>query len=304
MVFIDADRPTATEEQERGAVATFQDIGRLLSLTRKEKNLTIKEVANKIYVRQQYLIALEAGNLDELPGRVYILGFIRTYARFLSLDGEELIRQVNALPNIPDYERRQVPAIPLPSEEGPNTRILWASATLVILFGLGSYIFFHSQPDASPESLPPQKPVEALTQAPILLTPLDQEAVISEDLKENSLQEPEIDKSIEMEAPASLSVPDGKPAVQKPQIDLNPVPQTIVIKAKRPAWVEIRDPSGAVLLMKVLQAGQQYIVPEKPGLILNTGNAGGIDIFVGETKLPPLGNYGQVKRNIQLESLR
>jgi cytoskeleton protein RodZ len=306
MVFVNADRLTAAEEQERSPVATFRDVGRILSLARKEKNLTIKEVANKIYVRRQYLIALEAGNLDDLPGRVYILGFIRNYARFLSLDGEELVRQVNALPSVPDYERRQVSTISPPPEEGPNIRTLVVSAILVVLFGLGGYTFFRSQPDVdvSRETVPSQESTEDLIQAPMPSAPLDQETVEPEESKENTLEKPETGKTLAIEDHASLSIPKDQPVAQNPKIDLKPVPQTIVVKAKKPAWIEIRDPAGTILLMKVLQAGQQYIVPEKPGLILNTGNAGGIDIFVGETKLPPLGAYGQVKRNIRLESLR
>lgn len=298
MVFVKADRPGVDEEQGRPTVPTFQDIGRLLSAAREEQNLTIKEVANKIYVRQQYLMALESGNLGDLPGRVYILGFIRNYARLLSLDGEELVRQVNAIPNIPDYERRHVPAIPSLSEEGPNMRFLFISAILVIFLGLSSYIFFKPESNVPHEESSSQKSVEVLTQAPVLSVPSDQEIVVTE------APDADIKQELEENDPVKKEIPLNMPTRQLNTPIRQPIPQKIVLKAKQPAWVEIRDSTGAVLLMKVLQAGQEYVVPEKAGLTLNTGNAGGIDIFVGETKLPSLGSYGQVKRDIRLESLR
>jgi cytoskeleton protein RodZ len=304
MVFVNTDRLAAAEEQEKAAATTFRDIGQILSDARQEQNLTIKEVANKIYVRQQYLIALEAGNLGDLPGRVYILGFIRNYARLLSLDGEELVRQVKAIPNVPDYERRSISAVSSLSEEGPNTRTLIVSVILVILLVLIGYVFFKPSPDVPQEVLPSQEPAEVLTQEPVISPPLEPEAIIKKEDPEDILKTLEGDEPAKTETPIPLDAPKSKLMCQNAKIDLNPASQKITVKAKKPTWVEIRDSAGAILMMKVLQTGQEYVVPEKPGLTLNTGNAGGIDIFVGGTKVPPLGSHGQVKRNVRLESLR
>jgi len=39
---------------------------------------------------------LEQENFDVIPGKVYVRGFLRNYARFLGLDGEELVNQYNS----------------------------------------------------------------------------------------------------------------------------------------------------------------------------------------------------------------
>jgi cytoskeleton protein RodZ len=42
-------------------------------------------------------------------------------------------------------------------------------------------------------------------------------------------------------------------------------------------------------------------VPDEQGLMLTTGNAGGIEILVNGTKLKSLGTVGLVKRDIPLD---
>lgn len=57
------------------------------------------------------------------------------------------------------------------------------------------------------------------------------------------------------------------------------------------------------MVSKVLKGGETYRVPGEPGLILNTGNAGGIIVALNGKKLMPLGGYGAIKRNIPLRPM-
>jgi len=49
------------------------------------------------------------------------------------------------------------------------------------------------------------------------------------------------------------------------------------------------------------EPGDKYIVPEEEGLLLSTGNAGGITVFIDGKKIDKLGQSSQVKRNIALK---
>lgn len=42
-------------------------------------------------IRKKYLVALEEENFDIMPGKVYVRGFLRNYARFLGINGEDLV---------------------------------------------------------------------------------------------------------------------------------------------------------------------------------------------------------------------
>lgn len=76
----------------------------------------------------------------------------------------------------------------------------------------------------------------------------------------------------------------------------------IVIHADADSWVEVRDgATNELLLTRVLFKGDKYQVPDRGGLTLLTGNAGGLRIVVDGTAVPVLGPLGAVRRNVLLE---
>lgn len=75
----------------------MREIGELLRRTREEKGLSLKDVQVETKIRIRYLEALERGDDSAVPGEVYFRGFLRTYANFLGLDGQELAARYRAL---------------------------------------------------------------------------------------------------------------------------------------------------------------------------------------------------------------
>ncbi|HEY8393677.1 MAG TPA: RodZ domain-containing protein [Thermaerobacter sp.] len=71
---------------------TLEEIGRLLRETREKKGLSLRDVQMATKIRLKYLEAIERGDERQLPPEVYAKGFIRAYANFLQLDGQELVR--------------------------------------------------------------------------------------------------------------------------------------------------------------------------------------------------------------------
>jgi len=74
--------------------------------------------------------------------------------------------------------------------------------------------------------------------------------------------------------------------------------------AAQDCWVQVRDDEGKLLLTRVLRAGDSYQVPNKKGLTLLTGNAGGLYIELDGTRLPVLGPVGVVRRDVSLDPER
>lgn len=66
-------------------------IGEAFKQARKERGLSLEEIAEKTKIRSRYLEAIEEENFDLLPGRVYVKGFLRNYAKFLGLNPEPLV---------------------------------------------------------------------------------------------------------------------------------------------------------------------------------------------------------------------
>lgn len=65
-------------------------IGSDLRRARTRREIDLSEVEAATRIRARFLRAIEDEEWDALPGGVYTRGFIRTYANFLSLDGDRL----------------------------------------------------------------------------------------------------------------------------------------------------------------------------------------------------------------------
>lgn len=70
-----------------------KDIGELFKGRREEMNLSLKEVENATSIRTGYLQAIEEGDMKKLISPIYAQGFVKQYATFLGLDGEDIVKK-------------------------------------------------------------------------------------------------------------------------------------------------------------------------------------------------------------------
>lgn len=106
------------------------------------------------------------------------------------------------------------------------------------------------------------------------------------------------------EEPAGSSAPEQTAALQPAESHVHgsaDADSRITLNAKLDSWVEVRDASGKVLWSRLLRAGESYRLPNQPGLVLVTGNAGGLEVMVDGKPTPALGPVGVVRRNIRLD---
>jgi cytoskeleton protein RodZ len=77
------------EIPEQEPQATMNDdtrLGDFLKQSRDNKNLTVSHLAHITKISSRNLEYLEANNLGSLPDRVYVIGYIKNYAKALNLD--------------------------------------------------------------------------------------------------------------------------------------------------------------------------------------------------------------------------
>lgn len=68
-------------------------VGTKLREARTRRKLSLADVEAATKIRCRYLQAIENDEWDQLPGDTYARAFIRTYGRFLGLDGERLAEE-------------------------------------------------------------------------------------------------------------------------------------------------------------------------------------------------------------------
>lgn len=119
---------------EEGTSAEAGAIGEALRRRRAERGLTLSDIERDTRINRSYLEALEAERWDALPAPVYTRGFLRSYARQLGLDAEELVDGLPAdLPRPAGLEplpglRRSGGTPPL---EALNARVVLAIVTAI-----------------------------------------------------------------------------------------------------------------------------------------------------------------------------
>ena len=308
---------------------------------REEQGLDLRQVAEMLHIRFPYLQAIENSSIGDLPGPVYALGFVKAYAEHLGLDSEPLVERFKVEQRGLSSKTELVFPSPLSEGKVPSAAILIISAVMVVVAYSGWMYFSDAGGFVAevvpplPENLKgvadqrqtagsaakasaDNKTVEV---GPAMATPKATETVDSKG--DAALASRTASRTIEPKAAVPsenadsssappIDLPVGEKSEQEEPIAVTPREpkiygvdtddSRIVISAISPAWVEISDiETDQVLLTRVLYAGDRYLVPNKTGLVLMTGNAGGIEIMVDGENVPSIGPKGSVRRNVWLD---
>ncbi len=120
------------------AIASFGD---KLRVEREKQGYTLAQVSQDTKIRQHYLSALEEEDFDSLPARVYSIGFVASYARFLKLDPDRLVSEFKNLAY--SSEPAELPPVePVPGKilGFPIRNVLAATVFLGLAIWLGGYV--------------------------------------------------------------------------------------------------------------------------------------------------------------------
>ena len=133
-------------------------IGDTLRHARESSGISIQDAAHILRVRLSYLEALEEDTHEHLPGPAYIIGYLRSYARFLNLDPEPLVKRYRKgfQPEAPKSKAYPTPE-PTAAKSKPNMTAYGISALMLALL-YGGWYLVHRE-DYTPIS--PLMPVEA-----------------------------------------------------------------------------------------------------------------------------------------------
>ena len=100
--------------------------GELLKSERINRNISIQEAALALKLSSKIITALESGDIGALPAKTFVRGFVKSYAEYLKLDPEVVLRQfqeemgtTSPLPKVPP---------PAPSLPGENIKAARPSA--------------------------------------------------------------------------------------------------------------------------------------------------------------------------------
>jgi cytoskeleton protein RodZ len=261
--------------------------GARLSEARQAQGLATADVARRLKLSIGQVEALEAGRYHDLPGAIFVRGFIRNYAKLVRLDPGELLQAVaDSLPQAtPRPEMPPSPNIPFPTATTRRWPRLTAGAAVVVVGLLAVYEFAGNE---SPQTVatspagdaPPAKALPAKKSAPA------QSPSPAAAARPGAPRNPP-EATAPIARHASPVVPDA-PAAPAPSAQaIAPQPQELTGMATGEArevrfvfdeesWVEVRDRNDTVIFYQLNASGTTRRVSGLPPLTIVVGNAHGV----------------------------
>jgi transcriptional regulator with XRE-family HTH domain len=112
----------------------MSELGKTLSQARVARGLTLEDCERDTRISKRYLDALEREDWKVFPAPVYSRAFLRTYAQYLGLDPQQLMRMFQAQEEPPEV--KPLPEIrPAPASGAINWPLAGAVAAFVIIAG-------------------------------------------------------------------------------------------------------------------------------------------------------------------------
>ena len=306
---VNADvRSTREQEREEG----LESPGERLQRFREHKGLTTEAVGEALKIPASYVDAIECSAFDKLPGLMFARGYLRSYARLVDLDPDDIIhrfdlftgdsgKETPRLSEGKDVEiRRQVS--PVVSIGGAVSVI---SILLVVAFSYynwgggheadASVVAEASEPSATPESLSTPEPL-----APEL-TVADPSPLMAETVPEQDDQEEQavdfvqpdeelIAPTVSDNAPEDALSNETAQTTEQEVSGIAPVEPALpdethlVIRFTEDCWVQVRDMAGKSLYTDVQKAGSTLDLEVPDTIQVRFGNVAGVQsaTFHGE----------------------
>jgi len=303
-------------------------VGQELRAGRLRRGDDLATVSRDLKIRKDHLEAVEEDRLENLPGRTYAIGFVRSYAGYLGLDATEMVERYKQ--EISGRHDDHAPTVaPIPDEQRwlpQGWRFVAGIVVLAVGYGAWHLLSAGSAPQAvpPPPSLAPPKPA-AIAPQPAPPPTSDQTAVPSPAIDnsaaaaspepapaagDNASPAPAPQQSATPSpaqttltnqvpaAPAEAAAPEAAAPTVYGRSNLNP---RVVLKARNDTHITVRGGTGTVYINRNLKAGDTYQLPNVTGLTLSTTNAGAVEMDLDGQAIGVAGGVDQSAEAIPLD---
>lgn len=281
----------------------MNSLGSKLQIAREFQGLTLEQIASTTRVREHYLKALEEDRFDCLPQKVFVKGFVRSYARSLNLDEEECVQlfmdNSRAFYEKEEKEQQRTRERIEGERKGKINRNIVVACTGVILLGL-LWVLPREQ---STSTKAPEESETARDVSRSLLERQPEDSTRSQNTIADGADAAQPSESGSLTAEPEPSPPSETASVPpegSPGVGSEEFPLLLELHALEMTWVAVRSDEGErdeVLLQPDEIA--QWRAQDR--FLLTLGNAGGVRVKFNGRPLGPFGESGVVVRDIELQ---
>ncbi|PIT19127.1 hypothetical protein BGI32_00160 [Snodgrassella alvi] len=234
-------------------------LGTILAQARKQKGLSVGEVAERLKLPARQIEAMESGSYKGLPEAVFIKGFLNSYARLLELDEKELKQYLQQIfPSGNGHsasDNYKVASTELDFQDRPLRRHFphWLVVVLVVIL-IGIVVYAWQSKSAS----------ENARQTATSSQEVSVQAASIGDVAASNIRVVPMTASEQTNTQAAYAgtnasqangASTGMAAASQPVVT---GAEALVIKLKNRTWLQVSDKSGKVLIGEIVDAGSTH----------------------------------------------
>lgn len=239
--------------------------GEVLKKRREELGLELKQTADLLKIKEDYLASIEEDCFEKLPVAVYTTGYIRCYATYLQIDPEPIIAFYTGHLTQP----KPSTIFPIASSKKKIPFYYYVIPLLVLILLILGVVILRQ------ERAEPEKKVAAVSAGPV---------------EHVQPVQTEIRQSLPASGPVPPALSGQVMGAQKPQVAEE---HSLVITANDLSWMHIRFSNGKYEEV-LLRPGMTRVWQFSDKAVLKLGNAGGIRLNLDGRDIGSPGSPGQV----------
>lgn len=258
--------------------------------------MSLEDLQTVTKIQKRYLLAIEQGNYDIIPGKFYVRAFIKQYAEAVGLNPEQLFEEFRK--DVPSTYNDEVsdklsnikPQRELPK---PASKVLELLPTILIIGGILVVIAIiyvivqavnHDSGQKNNQAAPQQSESKyEVSEDSSLAKDQKKKEKASSDDKEKSSKKDDSSKDDETVSLKATNTEGSTTTYEVSGAD----EMELTISASQASWLRVRDESGKVLKMGELKDGESFKtdLSDLSQVDIRLGNASGIDIKVNDETL-------------------
>lgn len=271
-------------EQEKPDMPGVPGCGRQLRRTREKLGLSVNDVAAELRLSGFQIQALEDDDWSQLPGTTYARGYLRSYARLIGLDADQLMagastQEIEISRKEPEIDMHRARAsasggdgpAAAPSGGSPWRWVGVLGAVAVMAAGYWQYREGGSLIPGAGQT------ADGLPPADIAGDNIERAAAMEDRAREAA---PEAGPDASGTAGVDDEADGGAPPTPT-------VPGKAVFQFEDRSWIDVRDASGARLLYRNYPPGRRIEIEGQPPFRVYLGNAGAVRVeYMGDIVSP------------------
>jgi len=266
-------------------------IGNYLKNVRIKKNLKIELISKELNINFDILLNIESDCFPEHLNRTYLIGYIRTYSKFLNLDGDLIVKNFKTQTsyNNLNFKKEISKPIKIKNIISFSKGLSFASFFIIIL----SFYFLFFEPNTFEKeyAMTPEVPENLKYN----LEKTEMELVLDADLSKLLKFKSDKSKIINIIKVQNKDLINSSAAIASlPNENIQNIAKDITLRFLNSTWIQLRNIDDQIILSKLMNKEDEFSYDISENLSLTSGNAGNIVVLLNGKTVGKVGKLGEV----------